>query len=1315
MFAKTNLVAWCIVPFDAKKRGPEERAATLQRLGITKLAYDYRAEHIPTFEDEIRALHAHGIELTAWWFPTVLNDEARLILDLLRRHDIKTQLWVMGAGQPESPEQEAAWVKSECDRIRPIAEAAAQIGCKVGLYNHGGWFGQPESQLKIIETLNLPNVGIVYNLHHGHEHLDRFPDLLKKMTPYLYALNLNGMVRGGDAAGNKILPLGAGDLDLELLRMIRDSGYKGPIGILNHTDLDAEARLRDNLDGLQWLVPQLDGRPAGPKPRYRTWQPPAAECGPPPAAAAPPYSGQVVTETAAAASKDGVAERGAAVFAAAKCACLSCHKIGQHGGGVGPELTALGRERTAEQIVESLFWPKREVKPEYDCLSILTADGQVHRGYKVKSDERMLALRDPSSREIFEILRAEIDEEASAGTLMPDGLTAVMSRTDQLDLVRFLSDLGRNEGLTASAIESILSKARVHAVAAFPFDRGPLRPEDWPSRAHPVNRDRIYDFYAKEAEYFRTQDATSPLLPEFPGLDGGRLGHWGNQTEDTWADDRWNQTDLGSVQCGVFRGAGVTVPRGVCVRLGEHGELSACFNPDTLSYDALWSGGFVKFSSVRHGFLNGLALDGAALPRPDSTKPDGPFQYLGYSRSGPRIAFVYRIGTTEYLDVPWAENGKFTRVVAPKATHPLARIADGGPPQWPQEFETRIALGAGRPYAVDTFEPPFENPWKSLTFFGGHDFLPDGSALVCTIQGDVWRVSGLIAAPGDADTRPTARWRRFASGLHHAMGLVVADGEIYVQGRDQITRLHDLNGDGEADFYECFSKAFETSPAGHDFVCGLERDASGNFYVASGNQGLIRISPDGRRADVVATGFRNPGGLGLLPDGTATVPCSEGEWTCSSMICAVRDSGANPEASLQSSPGQPETQGAKAGVPHFGYQGPRGDRVPDLPLVYLPRGLDNSSGGQAYVSSDRWGPLRGQLLHFSYGAGTHFLVLRDEVRGQVQGAVVPLAGEFLAGAQRGRFNPRDGQLYVSGLGGWGTYTLQDGCFQRVRYTGDPVQVSTGFHVYENGIAVTFAEPIEPSIADRPESHFAQCWNYRYSSAYGSAEYSTRHFGARGHDRLAIASAHVLADGRTVFLELPELQPVNQLHLRLHVDSGAGQELFVTVHKLDAPFSEFEGYRPVVKAIAAHPILSDLALATKRVPNRWTRPIQGARAIQLETGQNLTFTSRTLHARAGEPIALTLANPDVVPHNWALVKTGSLRRVGELANRLVAEPDAAARQYIPQTDDVLCYADVVFPNEEFTVYFNAPAAPGRYPYLCTFPGHWMVMNGELVVE
>src|SRR5690606_29173342 len=103
--------------------------------------------------------------------------------------------------------------------------------------------------------------GIVYNLHHGHGHVDRFAALLETMKPHLYALNLNGTDPHGDLTGRKILPPGEGELDLELLRTIVASGYRGLIGILDHTQENAEQRLRQNLQGLDDLVQRLEASP----------------------------------------------------------------------------------------------------------------------------------------------------------------------------------------------------------------------------------------------------------------------------------------------------------------------------------------------------------------------------------------------------------------------------------------------------------------------------------------------------------------------------------------------------------------------------------------------------------------------------------------------------------------------------------------------------------------------------------------------------------------------------------------------------------------------------------------------------------------------------------------------------------------------------------------------------------------------------------------------------------------------------------------------------------------------------------------------
>src|SRR3954470_8419348 len=132
IFARSNLVAWGIVPFDARKRGPEERAQMLDRLGIHRLAYDWRAEHIPTFDAEIAACRRHHIEITAWWFPTTLDKDAQAILAALERNKVHTQLWVMGGGgEVKSADEQKQRVSAEAKRIRVIAEAAAKIGCTV--------------------------------------------------------------------------------------------------------------------------------------------------------------------------------------------------------------------------------------------------------------------------------------------------------------------------------------------------------------------------------------------------------------------------------------------------------------------------------------------------------------------------------------------------------------------------------------------------------------------------------------------------------------------------------------------------------------------------------------------------------------------------------------------------------------------------------------------------------------------------------------------------------------------------------------------------------------------------------------------------------------------------------------------------------------------------------------------------------------------------------------------------------------------------------------------------------------------------------
>jgi len=258
------------------------------------------------------------------------------------------------------------------------------------------------------------------------------------------------------------------------------------------------------------------------------------------------------------------------------------------------------------------------------------------------------------------------------------------------------------------------------------------------------------------------------------------------------------------------------------------------------------------------------------------------------------VGLVKSIGAGEPSEVNKPEVDK----AVASETQWLARPR-GGAPRWPDTLFTRGVVGDEEGgLAVDTIRIPFDNPHRALMFIGGHDFFSQpGRAAVSTMHGDVWTLDGL-----DAKLREV-RWRRFATGLYQPLGVRIVDDVVYVQGRDRITRLRDLNGDGEADFYESLNNDAPTSAGGHDFAACLETDAAGNFYYVN-HAGVHRVTRDGSRWEHLATGLRNSNGMGIGPADLITAAPQEGEWTPASAIFEVTPGG------------------------YYGYGGPRGFRIP---------------------------------------------------------------------------------------------------------------------------------------------------------------------------------------------------------------------------------------------------------------------------------------------------------------------------------------------------------------------------------------------------
>jgi hypothetical protein len=492
-----------------------------------------------------------------------------------------------------------------------------------------------------------------------------------------------------------------------------------------------------------------------------------------------------------------------------------------------------------------------------------------------------------------------------------------------------------------------------------------------------------------------------------------------------------------------------------------------------------------------------------------------------------------------------ADAAELSALRAAPLTDPSSLIS-GGPARSTATVETRGVLGTETgPYVVDTLTAPEENPFNTRPRFAGLDFLPDGRAAISSWNGDVWIVSGIDS------TLAKLTWRRFAAGLHHPLGLKVVDGRIYALCRDGITRLTDLNNDGEADFYENFTNEVHTTPAFHEFAFDLWTDQAGAFYfgkagpVKKGGRGfetiardhgsLLKVSRDGATMETFATGLRAPNGISVGPHDEITSGDNEGTWTPTSRINLIR-------------------KGGFYGVVDLAHRAEK-PTATDPPICWLPHQVENSCGGQVWVTSDRWGPLGGQLMHLSYGTCGLFVVAWGMEGDVPQGGAVRLPLTFATGVMRGRFNPGDGQLYVCGLKGWQTTAAKQGAFQRVRYTGKPVHLPVKMQVRKNGIALTFTAPLDPATVVDLENWNGEQWNYLWSEAYGSPEFKPSDPAAKGHDPIAIRSVVLSADGRTVFVEIPAIRPVMQFKLGYKLKAADGtavaQDFYGTINQVGA--------------------------------------------------------------------------------------------------------------------------------------------------------------------
>jgi hypothetical protein len=675
---------------------------------------------------------------------------------------------------------------------------------------------------------------------------------------------------------------------------------------------------------------------------------------------------------------------------------------------------------------------------------------------------------------------------------------------------------------------------------------------------------------------------------------------WQQKKDPDWDDPRFKSMDTGPFFDATFKfpldvSTNQYVYKGVAVRLKTAGpnpvEGGVLFDRATCRLMAGWTGGYLEHSVRRFGLLNTPMpkgdLEFAKQAGPGWADPNGkwevkgPFtaplpkgwvQYKGLCVHENHVVFKYTVGDCEVLESaniggsggltnlphiyrtitygPTSKtlliHDKLGREFGPSNERQTfafnfgstglyqsdehAKWTKPGPRRWGEPIVTKFVKGdESGPFAIDTYTIPYDNKFKALFFCTGLDFLPDGRIAVCTCHGDVW----LVKQNGD-----TCSWQRFATGLYHPLGLKVVDGKIVVLERGQLTRLHDLNNDGEADYYECLANDWDTGPGEHAYDTCLETDPQGNFFhfktgdtdLPTGGT-LLKTAKDGSKTEIFCTGFRHPIGLGISPTGIVLGADQQGNYMPATRVDEYQPGGFYGDLRAHHRAKQP--------------------LIYDGPLTWVPHEVDNSAGGQVWVPENTFGPLAGLPIHFSYGRCKMFVLYRQSFPdGTVQGGVCDLGPQFLSGVCRGRFGP-DGHLYTCGLNGWQTAAKADGSLQRVRYTGKPVTAPVKLEVVPTGVRLTFAQTLDPAAATNPKNFNAARWQYRWTSDYGSKRWKVSNPLVEGQDDLPVPAAKLI-DERTVEVQVPGRRPVMQMHTGFNLKAADGTPLvgsvYLTVHQ-----------------------------------------------------------------------------------------------------------------------------------------------------------------------
>lgn len=633
-------------------------------------------------------------------------------------------------------------------------------------------------------------------------------------------------------------------------------------------------------------------------------------------------------------------------------------------------------------------------------------------------------------------------------------------------------------------------------------------------------------------------------------------------------------------------------------------------------------------------------------------------------------------------------------------------------------------------------------PEGVLLEVGGMATLPDGSLAVCTRRGEVWKISN----PNISGIQKPV-FKRFAYGLHEPLGLAYKDGDIYVTQRGEITRLSDIDGDGEADHYE---KIYSWPLSGnyHEYSYGPHFLPNGNMLVTlnlgwSNSKGhgvslvpwrgwMLEITPDGKMTPFAA-GLRSPAGFGSNAEGDLFYTENQGDWVASGRITHLEkgDFAGNVQSLLWSDLEGSPISLKPEDIPDTGkplYEIAKQVEGLKAPAVWLPHGIlgISTSGILLDNTSGKFGPYANQLFVGDQGQSKIMRIDFEKVKGVYQGVVLPFREGFSSGILRLSWGT-DGSLF-SGMTsrGWSATGEELFGLQRVVWTGRiPFEMKT-VRAMPDGFEIEFTMPANKEMASDPAQYKITGFNYKYHSEYGSPVINNINCAIRGirvsddglKARIVVDS---LIEGNIHEISLENIRAANGKAL-LHNVAYYTLNNFPDGEKLQLASTEMvhdhaEKGKPANQKTATSsakkaPAAEAPSKGAKRItekPASWKEPDI---TINLGTKPGLKFDPGQIQVKAGSVVKVVFNNDDDMLHNFVLVMPGTAIEVGEMAMKLGLQ--GQEKNYIPVTDKVLYHTNLLQPHQKEAIYFKAPDKPGEYTYVCTVPGHFYSMQGILKV-